>query len=98
MNWRQLLLGEFAIDHEYETYYKSWMVYHQTADQIDGHIKYPRDSAELYLVGLAARCAIKAQEYYLHQAGLSKPSISSSGETWSKWRDANREALRRLGR
>lgn len=95
--FRREYLQECAIDHEYEMYLTAWTVYHQTADQIDGHIKNPRNVAELTLVRMAAKAATKAQEEYMYmQTGL--PCIGSDIKKSRKWHDAKLEAIRRFSK
>lgn len=98
MSFKREILGEFAIDHEYEQYLACWMVYHQTADQIDGHIKYPTCTEEYETVRLAGKLAINAQSDFMYMMGIKIPSPKYSPEGWKKWNAAKLEALRRLGK
>ncbi len=96
MDFKKEYQQEFAIDHEYELYVQAWEVYHKTADQIDGHIKYPITKDEYNLTRVAGKSAIKAQEDFMYMMGILKPCPKSSPESWKKWQQAKLEALRRL--
>lgn len=89
---------EFAIDHQYELYVKAWIVYHQTAHEIDGNIKNPQSTQDWVLVVRATREAVRAQARFMYDVGMVRPSsLVGSTEAFTKWNAAKLEALRRLG-
>ena len=90
------ILGEYHIDHLYELYVKAWMVYHQTAHEIDGHIENPVTAAEWATTVRAMRTAVKAQTDFLLANCMIRPT-SQERTTYKKWNAAKQEALRRLG-
>lgn len=91
------LHGEFKIDHLFELYVKAWIVYHETANQIDGHIKKPRTTHEWVLVVRAMREATRAQARFMFLMGMIRPTKLDNPEAYDKWNAAKLEALRRLG-
>jgi len=96
-DFKQEYLSEPMIDHEYEAYVKAWMVYHQTADQIDGHIRRPIGRHQHTVVRRAAGAGRRAQVEFLYMMGIVEPNQKNT-EGWKKWHSAKGEALRRLGK
>ena len=91
--FRREYMCEYVIDHEFEAYVKSWEIYHKTADQLDGHIKVPRDIYDVKLMREASEAGQMAQRRYLMEKSIASASIDKK-----KWQRAKQEALRRLGK
>lgn len=85
-------------DEEFETYVEAWTRYHNATQAIDGHIKHPRTDEEYILFRKAKLAGSQAITDFLLSVGCCRPGPSFSGKQWKKWGDANKEALRRLGR
>lgn len=95
--FKSLYLGEWQIDHEAEDFIKAWMIYHQTAEEIDGPQFYPNQyNIPTEAKSLAVRLGMSAMGRFLRDAGIDRPNALDGGERWDKWQSAKKEALRRL--
>lgn len=90
-NFPSYILGVFEIDVEFELYYQAWIVYHTTANRIDGHIKRPRNKEELKLIQLAAREAQYMQKSFLKECGVLIYHVDRK-----KWNRAKLQAIRNI--
>jgi len=93
MEFSRKILGEWIEDKEFELYVDSWMIYYRTADEIDGHIRFPRNVQEYAVCHIAASRGASAQRQFLLDAG-----VEIRNRNMKKFRKANLEALRRLER
>lgn len=92
------ILGESVEDKEMEVLVQAWMIYHQTADNIDGHIKAftgYQNEEERNAIYRAAIMGANARNKYLQDHGLDA-GVYILNKRDPKWTRANLEALRRL--
>lgn len=98
MDFKRQYLGEWQIDHQAEDFVKAWMIYHQTAEEIDGPHFYPNQrNIPAYAKNLAVRLGATAMHRYMRDGDIIKPNAIDDPEGWEKWQEAKKEALRRLG-
>lgn len=94
---QEYLCEPFKLDPIEQLYLDAWLVYHRTADRIDGHIKQPRTDQESKTVHLAFVMGSKAKFDFLRENGVDPHSIDMSGKN-KKWQWAKMEALRIIER
>lgn len=83
--------NEMPIDTEFELYLEAWLIYHRTADRIDGHIHFPRNKDEAELCSKAAKAASSARNQFMDEKRIV---INDR----SKWNAAKLEAVRTVER
>lgn len=94
MSFLSNILGSFEPDQDHKRFLVAWTLYHEVANKIDGHIKYPRTREEYELCHKAMIAGHTAMKNFLG-TDLVRPQDK---EMLKKWNMAKLEAVRRFNR